>query len=212
MTVKKRFLSLSVSLALFLVFILLSIFVHYDFFRHFDYLSMLSVQKFTYPFIDYLFSIFTLLGSTESILLFIIALFIILYLITKRLIFSVLLYIIIYPLELLGKLMIYHPKPPVFLNRYVFDFHFPSSFFVETSYSFPSGHMARTAFLVALMFMIIKKSSLKLRSKKFLFIIFSFYISIMFISRMYLGEHWFSDVLGGTLLGLSVAFLSIALW
>lgn len=195
-----------------IILFLLSYFVHYDYFRHWDYLSMVLLQKISNPLIDYVFSIFTLLGSTEISLIIISTIFLALYFRKKKLIFSVYLYILIYPLELLGKLLIYHPKPPLFFNRYVFDFHLPSSFIIETSYSYPSGHMARSAFIVGLLFYLLKKSGLN-KNKKITFSILLFsYLSIMFVSRIYLGEHWFSDVLGGSLLGFIIASVTFALW
>lgn len=191
---------------------LLSYLVHYDYFRYWDYQSMVLLQKISNRLIDYVFSVFTLLGSTEISFIIISVIFLILFFKKKKLIFSVYLYILIYPLELLGKLLIYHPKPPVFFNRYIFDFHLPSSFFIETSYSYPSGHMARSAFIVSLLFYLLKKSGLN-KNKKVIFSILLFsYLSVMFVSRIYLGEHWFSDVLGGALLGLIISSLAVVLW
>lgn len=173
---------------------------------------MVLLQKISNPLINYVFSVFTLLGSTEISFIIISVIFLILIFKKKKLIFSVYLYILIYPLELLGKLLIYHPKPPVFFYRYIFDFHLPSSFFIETSYSYPSGHMARSAFIVSLLFYLLKKSGLN-KNKKVTFSILLFsYLSVMFVSRIYLGEHWFSDVLGGALLGLIISSLAVVLW
>lgn len=212
MTVKNRLLFLSKTLFLMFIFAVLSIFVHFDFFRNFDFQSMLNSQKLSNTMVDYVFSAFTLMGSTEIVFILIIIIFSFFYFSQKKLRFAVYLYILIYPLELLGKLLIYHPKPPITLNRYVFDFHLPSSYIIETSYSFPSGHMARSAFLAALLFVLLSKSGIKNKNKIMFSVIIVFYILLMFLSRIYLGEHWFSDVLGGTLLGLAVANLTLALW
>lgn len=165
----------------------LSILVHSDFFRYFDYETMLYLQKFNNPFVDYIFSIFTLMGSSEFILFVSVFFFAVHFFVKRRISFSVFLYILIYPLELLGKLLIYHPKPPITLNRYVFDFHMPSSFIVETSYSYPSGHMARTAFVVAFLLLLVSKSALKRKPRFFSFLLLSLYFLMMFISRIYLG-------------------------
>ena len=212
MTNKKRFISIFITCLLFLVFAVLSVLVHYDFFRQIDYHSMLGVQKISLSVIDYLFSLFTILGSSESVLLLILSIFVLLYYRKKKFIFAVFLYVLIYPIELMGKLLIYHPVPPVFLNRYIFDFHLPSSFIVQTSYSYPSGNMARSAYLVSLLFFLAKKSKLPGNKKRIIYIVLGLYLMTMFISRIYLGEHWFSDVLGGTILGFGVSLLTQALW
>ena len=191
---------------------LVSFLVHNDSFRNLDYQSMVSFQKISHPFLDHLFSVFTLMGSTESTFLIVSLIFFSIFIFKKKAAISVYLYILIYPVELLGKMMIYHPKPPIFLNRYVFDFHLPSSFIVETSYSYPSGHMARAAFICWLLFFLIKRSKLNIARKRLFRVVIFIYLATMFVSRIYLGEHWFSDVLGGTLLGFFVGFISLVLW
>ncbi|OGF98907.1 hypothetical protein A3D78_07165 [Candidatus Gottesmanbacteria bacterium RIFCSPHIGHO2_02_FULL_39_14] len=212
MTGRSRFVLFSIAVILSLILIVLSTFVHLDFFRQFDFRSMISIQKISRPQIDFLFSLLTILGSTEMTFLVILIIISVLFIRKKNLYLSIFLYILIYPLELLGKLLIYHPKPPVFLSRYVFDFHLPSSFIIETSYSYPSGHMARSAFLVSLLVFLIKREKLSPAKNKFLFLILIIYLFLMFISRIYLGEHWFSDVLGGTILGIMISQISLSLW
>src|SRR4030067_3210282 len=125
MTIKDRIITFSKTFILFLVLSVLSLIVHYDFFRRFDFKSMIAAQKISNQAIDYLFSILTILGSTEVTFIIVLLIFILLYLRRRNFYLSLFLYILIYPLELLGKLLIFHPKPPVFLNRYVFDFHLP---------------------------------------------------------------------------------------
>ena len=62
MNQKERFFNLIIAAVFFILLIVLSTLVHNDFFRNFDYFSMLQVQEIQSPAIDYIFSVFTLLG------------------------------------------------------------------------------------------------------------------------------------------------------
>lgn len=201
---------LLLALLTFVIYAVLSWFVHQDIFRSLDYQLMINMQKVFQYKTDFLFSLFTLMGSTETTFIIIMTFFAYLRFRKKIYFLGIFLYILIYPLELLGKLLIYHPIPPLILNRYIFNFHFPSSYVVQTSYSYPSGHMARAAFLIGLFLIILlRKKNLGMR-KFYLSLPLIGYFLLMFVSRIYLGEHWFSDVLGGSILGLAIAFFSFA--
>ena len=64
MKIKERVGKLIIILVLLFSFAVFSLLVHYDVFRKVDYQSMLAIQKAANSSIDYLFSVFTLLGST----------------------------------------------------------------------------------------------------------------------------------------------------
>jgi len=203
----KRIYYLTASLLFFLSFVFLSLIVHRDLFRNFDYRSMVMLQKLTPEKLDLPFALLTLLASSEVTLFLLLSVFMYLVFRRKHLFLGIFIYMLMYPLELLGKLLIYHPKPPLFFFKNILNLHLPSSYIIQTNYSFPSGHMARTAFLtVILLRLFCGKKSSKLAAYLAIFVIFT----AMFYTRIYLGEHWFSDVTGGIFLGFSVGFFSLA--
>ncbi|MBI2334341.1 phosphatase PAP2 family protein [Candidatus Daviesbacteria bacterium] len=157
---------------------------------------------------DPLFSYFSLLGSAEvtvgvSLMLAFLALIRLRWL-------AVLGWLAILPaslVEVFGKLVLYHPGPPVLFHRSLLPTSLPS-FYVHTDFSYPSGHMTRTAFLLTV-FLMIALFSWKESVIKIITIIMIILIALMMaLTRIYLGEHWLSDVVGGGLLGLSFGLLA----
>lgn len=194
------------------VFGLISYLVSLDIFRDMDYKLMVNLQNYLDWYFDTPLSFFTLLGSTELSLIILAAVFIWVLYYKKHLFLSLFLFFIIYLIELSGKLLLFHPKPPQIFNRYAFDFHFPSSFIVNTLSSYPSGHMARSTFLsLIILYLILGKFKYGFRRICYSSLVVIF-ILLMFISRIFLGEHWFSDVIGGLILGSLAASLTLALW
>lgn len=78
-----------------------------------------------------------------------------------------------------------------------------------TGYSYPSGHtMVSFAFYIYILYLLCKKINNKL--VRLLLIIFTtLLLTLIAFSRIYLGVHYFSDIMGGLLLGTSYIFIFI---
>lgn len=159
---------------------------------------------------DKYFSYFSILGSAEVTVIFCVVM--ILWSLVRLRWLAILGWSMIVPAtvaEVFGKLVLFHPAPPQFLNRTSVFTHLPS-FYVHTDYSYPSGHMTRTIFIATILLMIIYQSKNPLIKYIGTFSLLTLSL-LMGITRVYLGEHWTSDVIGGAILGAGMGFLASVL-
>lgn len=111
--------------------------------------------------------------------------------------------------EIYGKSVVHHPAPPFFLLKNPTTV-FPK-YYVWEEYSYPSGHAARSVFLgITLYFFIASHTALfkKSHSKMWISAGIVAYILLIAVSRIYLGHHWFSDVIGGLMIGSGSGLLT----
>lgn len=197
----------SFSILLFLSFIYFSFLVHKGIFNQFDFNTTVKLQDHISRRFDLPFSLLTLLASVEISGLIWLG-FLVYFLIRRYFLASLLLlsFWVSQFFEIYGKLFLVHPGPPFMFYRGISSIIFPSSF-IQTQYSYPSGHATRSTYLIVFL-MIYLGFFLRKRHSLFLNLVLLGLLVVIYISRVYLGEHWTTDVIGGGLLGGSLGLLS----
>ncbi|MEX2027896.1 MAG: phosphatase PAP2 family protein [Candidatus Curtissbacteria bacterium] len=194
-----------VSTLLFITFVLFSYLVAKEVFARIDFDTTVRIQDHIPGKFDWPLSLLNIFGSVEvtSLVWLAIASFA---LISKRFIMALTLCLfwVGLAIEVMGKILLFHPAPPFYFFRGE-SLAFPSSY-IHTNYSYPSGHIYRTAFLITFFAASLYLTKIKNRNLVLIAALGIFWV-LMFVSRIHLGHHWLTDVIGGSLLGASFGII-----
>lgn len=151
------------------------------------------------PLLTYVASSFTALGSEPVVTL--LAVVAVLYCVSAgraRLVFTLLWIPLTFLLSTAVKLLVHRPRP------------LQALIVVPASYSFPSGHAAAASALFLTLALLATGAERRAGPRRFLVGAALLLAVLVAWSRVYLGVHYFSDVMGGLLLGSAGAVAATA--
>lgn len=85
------------------------------------------------------------------------------------------------------------------------------AYYLEKTLSFPSGHAAISVALYGFVGYYFIRKAIRWNKKVGIFFIAAFIICLIGLSRLYLGVHYFSDVLGGYVIGMLWLLIGITI-
>ncbi len=204
---RKTAAAIFLSFLFFTAFVVFTHIVRRDVLNQFDFDATVRIQNHVPRRLDTFFSFLSLLGSFESL-----GTILLILLILRRRIIGIFVagaFIGGHVIEVIGKSFLHHTGPPYMFFRYDLDFLFPSAY-VQPGSSYPSGHSFRTVFMAVVAIELIYRSKvMKPVVKAIASAAILAFVFLVLLSRVSLGEHWSTDVVGGSLLGLSLGILSV---
>ncbi|HSP10579.1 MAG TPA: phosphatase PAP2 family protein [Candidatus Dormibacteraeota bacterium] len=115
-------------------------------------------------------------------------------------------------LEVLYKLLFFHPGPPRSISHpdgpSITDLLFGGG---NGGNSFPSGHMVRTVVVYGLLAFVVRRLTGSPVVRALAIPVATFIVVLLAFDRIYLDVHWESDVVGGLLLG-AIGLLAGTVW
>lgn len=197
------------SILSFLGFVFFTYLVKKDIFRQIDFNIAVKLKDNVPLRLDPLFNMASGFGSVYIISIVLIILLIVWKTSAIGKLLALLLYFGAQGLEYFLKIKLRQPGPPFQFQRHFTDTAFDKDY-VQQGYSYPSGHSFRAIFIaILIVYFAIRKWGISLRSV----IVSAAAVGgacFIMLGKMVLGAHWITDIVGGGILAVSMAFVAIS--